>query len=210
MKKSSIKLFMAAIACALCGLSSYAADLFPSLYDSPNIETVYVSKAMMMNSNKSRSILFDQLNIYDSKNLDDLYVYSAKNPEGIELAQKALADYRKKNKNLEVLMRTKSEKEESVIYGMPSEKPGFYSNIIIMNNGKSFSMVVLSGSINLNFGQMGFTFPKSNGILNLDQLKQLDLLKQLKQLDQLKQLKSSAHLERMSRTSARRSPIPMV
>lgn len=207
MKKSSIKLFLAAIATALCGLPSYAADLFPSLYDSPNIETVYVSKAMMLNSNKSRSILYNQLNIYDSKNLDDLYVYSAKNPEGIELAQKALADYRKKNKNLEVLMRTKSEKEESVIYGMPSEKPGFYSNIIIMNNGKSFSMVVLSGSINLNFGQMGFIFPKSNGILNLDQLKQLN---QLKQLDQLKHLKESAQLERMSRMSARRSPTPIV
>lgn len=157
MKIKSIRLFILAATVAVSSFSASAADLFPSLYDSPNIETVYVSGAMMLNSNKSRSILYDQLNIYDTKNIDDLYVYSARNPEGIELAKNALDEYKKKTKNLEVLMRTKSEKEESVIYGIPTENPGYYSNIIIMNNGKSFSMIVLSGIINLNFGQMGFT-----------------------------------------------------
>lgn len=33
----------------LCGITASATDLFPKLYDSPNIETIYVSKAMMMN-----------------------------------------------------------------------------------------------------------------------------------------------------------------
>ncbi len=196
MKRIPIRSFVTAIAMVICGLSASAADIFPSLYDSPSIETVYVSKAMMMNSNKSRSILYNQLNIYDAKDLDDLYVYSAKNPEGIELARKTLDDYIKKNKRIEVLMRTKSEKEESVIYGMPTDKPGFYSNIIIMNNGKNFSMVVLSGTIQLNFGQLGFSLPDSKGFLR--QLKELDRLKSLDQL------------ERLSRMSARRSPIPMV
>lgn len=94
----------------LCGITASATDLFPKLYDSPNIETIYVSKAMMMNSNKSRDILYRQLNIYDSTNLDDLYIYTARTPEGIELANKELDSFKNKNKNLEILCAQKQRK----------------------------------------------------------------------------------------------------
>jgi len=139
------------MAMATFGIPATAADLFPSLYDSPDIETVYVSKNMMLNSNQSRSILYQQLHIYDSKDLEDLYVYSARNPEGIALAEKTVKDFKDKNKNLEILMRTKTEKEESVIYGMLGKDDGYYSNIIIINKGKNYSMVVLSGNIKFEF-----------------------------------------------------------
>jgi hypothetical protein len=150
-----LKTFVMSMVMTLCGITASATDLFPKLYDSPNIETIYVSKAMMMNSNKSRDILYRQLNIYDSKNLDDLYIYTARTPEGIELADKELDSFKNKNKNLEILMRTKTEKEESVIYGIPSDNSGLYSTLIIMNHGKNFSMIVLTGKISLNFGQGG-------------------------------------------------------
>ena len=82
MKRMPLKTFVMSMVMTLCGITASATDLFPKLYDSPNIETIYVSKAMMMNSNKSRDILYRQLNIYDSKNLDDLYIYTARTPEG--------------------------------------------------------------------------------------------------------------------------------
>ena len=81
MKRMPLKTFVMSMVMTLCGITASATDLFPKLYDSPNIETIYVSKAMMMNSNKSRDILYRQLNIYDSKNLDDLYIYTARTPE---------------------------------------------------------------------------------------------------------------------------------
>ena len=193
MKTLSIK-FILAITALLFSMPSSAKDLFPSLYDSPDIETVFVSKAMMMSSAESRSILFGRLSIYDSKDLDDLYVYSAKNPEGIALAEKTLKEFSDKNKNLEILMRTKSEKEESIIYGLPSDKPGHYTNVIIVSKGKGFSMVVLTGSINFNFTS-GISSGQLNSLSSLRSLDSLDSLKSLKSLKSLERLKSLEKLK---------------
>ncbi len=99
----------------LCGITASATDLFPKLYDSPNIETIYVSKAMMMNSNKSRDILYRQLNIYDSKNLDDLYIYTARTPEGIELADKELDSFKTRTRTSKFLCAQKN-RERGVRY----------------------------------------------------------------------------------------------
>ncbi len=133
-----------------------AEPLFPELENCPDIETVFVSKAMLMNASKSRNILWEQLNIYNNKDLDNLYIYSSRSAEGIEVADKALNSFLKKNKDMEILMKTKSKKESSTIYAIPlKDTPNRYSTVIIVTQGNSFSMVVLTGKINLNFGAGG-------------------------------------------------------
>lgn len=149
---TSAILVVAALACAP---SASARDLFPSLFDEPGIETVYVSKTMLLNTDKSRDILYSSLHLYDNRNLEDLYVYSCITPEGVQAAKKALDEYLGKNK-METLMRTKSQKESSTIYGQPIPgKEGHFSVIILVSGGKNYNIVVLSGDIVFNFGQLG-------------------------------------------------------
>lgn len=135
-----------------------AEDLFPGLEDVPGVESVYVSKSMMMNYAKSRDILWRELNIYDIESIEEMSVYSGRTPEAIAAIEKDMKEFVTRQKKLTTLVKSKSDKDVSVIYGVPleGEKEGF-SMLIIFNKGKDCSLVVLKlkGDVVFQYGAFG-------------------------------------------------------
>lgn len=153
MKQKLFSTFLATVVIAVSSFSASARDIFPSLFNSPDIESAYVSKSMIYNSDKSRDIVWHKLNLYNSQQIDDLYVYSSQTEAGLTQMADAFEEFKKQNKDLEILMRTKSNKELSLICGLPiADKPGYYSDLIIISEGKAMSIVTLSGVISLSPG----------------------------------------------------------
>lgn len=145
-----MKSLLISLVVCLGAFSASAEDLFPALSDNPGMNIVYVSKEMMMNSNTSRSVLYDQLGIYNAKNINDFYIYSPANAEGKAALDSAFAKFEAKNKEMKVLMKSKTNKEETTIYGIPyPSDPRFYSAILLMKKGKDSSLIVLTGAIAL-------------------------------------------------------------
>lgn len=135
-------------------LSVSAEDLFPGLEDTPGVESVYISKSMMINYATSRDILWDKLNLYKVDKLDGMMVYSGRSEEAMAAIEKSMKTFIDSKKNMETLVKSKTAKDMSVIYGLPLEDKKGYSVLIIFNKGNDCSMVVLTGEINLNYGAM--------------------------------------------------------
>lgn len=135
-------------------LSVSAEDLFPGLEDTPGVESVYISKSMMINYATSRDILWDKLNLYKVDKLDGMMVYSGRSEEAMAAIEKSMKTFIDSKKNMETLVKSKTAKDMSVIYGLPLEDKKGYSVLIIFNKGNDCSMVVLTGEINLTYGAM--------------------------------------------------------
>lgn len=152
MNKYLIAVMMAVVAF----LPVSAEDLFPGLEDVPGVESVYVSKSMMMNYATSRDILWDKLNMYKVDKLDGMMVYSGRTEEAMMQIEKSMNKFIDSQKDIETLVKSKNAKDVSVIYGVPLENKKGYSVLVIFNKGKDCSMVVLTGEINLTYGAMSF------------------------------------------------------
>ncbi len=154
--KLDLKIGILSILLCIGSLPAWADDLFSSLNDNPNVDIVYVSKEMLLSADASRAVLYNNLHLYTSEKLESLYIYSSNNEEGIEAISKALKDVTKNNSDLKILMSSKSAKEKSTIYGIKDQQdPRFFKNVIIETQGKSYSMIVLSGLIWFQNGSGG-------------------------------------------------------
>lgn len=150
MKAMSLRTIAAAIVMMLGIAVAEAKDYFGCLMKRSDVEVVYVSKALIStvrpNLNVGNIHLGGQF-----KNIESIYVINSSSQAGIKACLKVVDDFVDGNRGIEVLMKSKDAKDETVLYGLPDRaEEGGYSKLVICNsNPNDVSIVVVAGNVTL-------------------------------------------------------------
>lgn len=154
MKHSIIKTVLA-ILCVTFSTSCKAQKLFSELSSDPDVESVYVGKAMVglakgaikMSGDKDAQTAMNAI-----LGINSIEIINCENPKSIARIRTKARKIIERLK-LEVLMEAKDGKETSTFYGQPSAKTkdDFINNLVIeADEPGEYSLIHINGKIDLN------------------------------------------------------------
>lgn len=182
-----------------------AEDIFEQLSSLPSVESTYVSGRFA--HNKKRWFNHDGSHSMDlSDGFSSLYSYQCYSEESVKMARKILSDYLKKNKDIEVVMRSKQGAQEYVVYEKFKDNDILTQLIIWSCDARNVcEVVVIDWDKGLRRPQNPYE-SSVNGLVPLDdaltfgRLSDLSQLSQLSQLGRLSQLSELSELDEIGET----------
>lgn len=149
MKNLLVKLTVAAAA-LLVSATCHAQKIFNSLADNPNVESVFVGKAMMNMGLNMLGDDKDSKDIYNAVNeIESIEIISCEVPDEIAKIKSQAAKILAKLK-LQTLLETKEDGETVVIYGHPHSNGDTISDMVIETTEKNeYNLIHIKGKINV-------------------------------------------------------------
>lgn len=141
---------------SLTALAARAQSTFPNLASSDDVESVYVSEAMLRMVGASGGNITAGVNMPSKmiNKITSIEVYSCETPRSVKAAKSAVSSFLEKNPGTKLLVSV-NDKSEKVniygvpngkIYGSPNGKTVGYSKIIICDSEpKEYDIVILNG-----------------------------------------------------------------
>ncbi len=139
MKIHRIKLsrWLVSLMLLLLSAHAYAYEVFEKLADSPQVESSYISTAILGKANLPRTMMNAvRVNTGLNLNLSDLkamYTYNCYSKESGQLAESLLKQHVKKNNNLQLLMRKRQGEMEYLIYYSEARTSSGCGELIVYN-----------------------------------------------------------------------------
>ena len=149
MKNLLVKLTVATAA-LLVSATCHAQKIFNSLADNPNVESVFVGKAMMNMGINMLGDDKDSQDIYNAVNeIESIEIISCEVPKEIAKIKSQAAKILAKLK-LQTLLETKEDGETVVIYGHTPANGETISDMVIETTEKNeYSLIHIKGKINV-------------------------------------------------------------
>ncbi len=144
---SALCLFVSATACL-------AQSTMPELNDAPDVESVYISSALIKmasgsDSKKHTNIGGMSLKTGILQRVTSMEVYSCESVKAATLGKRTMDKYIASHPNIQTLISVNDGKEKVRIYALPAEKADTYSKIIIYNyEPDEVNIVIINGNMN--------------------------------------------------------------
>lgn len=207
---SAIKRQLAAVTLVLAAIgvspAAQANDIFEALNGMTTVESTYVSGRFAHNKKTWRNHTGTRA-MDLSKGFSSLYSYQCYSEESVKKARQILADYLKKNKNVEVVMRSKQGGQEYVVYEKFKDDDMVTQMIIWSCDAPNVCEVVvidwdkgLKRTQNPYESSVNGVIPDDD-LLRLGDLSRLSALSQLSELSELSELGELGELGELSELS---------
>lgn len=133
---------------SLTALAARAQSTFPNLASSDDVESVYVSEAMLRMVGASGGNITAGVNMPQKmiNKITSIEVYTCETPRSVKAARSAVSSFLEKNPGTKLLVSVNDKSEKVKIYGLPNGKTAGYSKIIICDSEpKEYDIVILNG-----------------------------------------------------------------
>lgn len=205
-KKARVLLIVSAL-CATAGFEASAEDIFAELNDMPHVEGTYVSGRFSHNKKYWSSNSGDRyMNL--SKGFSALYTYQCYSTDAVKKARQILKQYVRNNSNVELVMRSKTDGQEYMVYEKFMNEEMISQMVIWNSDGPNVCEVVVidwdkglkvtKNPYNSDGNDSSDIYDLPESLKGLERLKELGQLSKLAALGQLGELRELEGLQELS------------